>query len=96
MRFRLEEYDSAHDVALHEIDRADADLIAEHCKAASNDGQIGSGDMKHAMRVDGWFILDWCNKKGVTWSQFFHDTKLQTLFLEDPNLSVFRIWKGAL
>lgn len=96
MRFRLEELDANHDVALHEIDRADADTIAEYCKAAHNAGEHGSADMKHAMRVDGWFILDWCNRRGVTWGQFMRDKSLQNAFLDDPDLSVFRIWKGRI
>lgn len=96
MRFRLEEYDATRDVALHEIDRADADLLAEHCKALHNNGLHGSKDMKLAMKVDGFFIMDWCNKHGVTWKQFFNDPALQNRFIEDPDLSVFRVWKGRL
>lgn len=96
MRFRLEELDAAHDVALHEIDRADADLIADHCKALHNEGATGSQDMKLAMRVDGFFIMDWCNKHGVTWGQFMRDSALQRRFIDDPDLSMFRVWKGKL
>lgn len=96
MRFRLEELDARHDVALHEIDRADADTVAEYCKAAHNDGAHGSADMKHVMRVDGFFIVDWCNKRGLTFAQFMRDQSIQKAFMEDPELSMFRIWKGRV
>lgn len=96
MRFRLEEHDDTHDVALHEIDKADADTIAEFCKSAHNAGATGSSEMKHVMRVDGWFIVDWCNKRGVTFAQFMRDESLQMAFMEDPSLSMFRIWKGRV
>lgn len=96
MRFRLEEHDAAHDVALHEIDKADADTIAKYCKAAHNAGQVGSSEFRHAMKVDGWFIVDWCNRKGVTFAQFMRDQSLVNAFLDDPDLSAFRIWKGRI
>lgn len=96
MRFRYEHIDADTDVAIHEIDKADAQLLADHCKALHNAGAGNGKNEKLAMRVDGFFILDWCNKRGVTWAEFFRDRRLQEQFIEDPDLSMFRVWKGKV
>lgn len=95
-RFRLEGLDADTDVALLEMDRSDANTVAEHCKALHNAGLTGDGDMKLAMSVPGWFIVDWCNKKGITIARFMREQSVQTRFLEDPELSMFRVWKGRI
>lgn len=97
MRFRLEGLDAQHDVAIHEVDKADLDLIAEDCKARSNGGftRTADGDW-HVMRADAFTIQAWCDKTGVTWAQFFRDSKIVSRFLDDPDNGVFRIHKGKI
>lgn len=86
---------SADEVALvHGVSGADLDTVATYCREAGDAKQ--SSDWKHAMRVDGTVIMDWCNKRGIEWSQFMRDSVLQTKFLDDPDNAVFRIWKGRI
>lgn len=96
MRFRFEQLDADTSVAIHEVDRADLEILADHCKAMHNAGAGNGKDEKLAMRADGFTILAWCNQRGVTWAEFFRDTKLQERFIEDPDNAAFRIWKGKL
>lgn len=95
-RFRLETLDNGALAAINELDRADADIVAEHCKSLAGAGLTGSSDMKHAMSVPGWFIVDWCNKRGMTFAEFERDQKAQNAFLDDPDLAMFRVWKGKV
>lgn len=79
---------------VHGVSGQDLDTIATYCREKGEAKQ--SGDWKHAARVDGTVIMDWCNKRGYTWSQFFNDPKLINRFLDDPANDVFRIWKGRI
>jgi len=97
MRAWLEDVDANHEAIIHAVDKSDLDLIADHCKALHNDGHDKNtvGD-KLCMRADGFTIQKWCNDHGITWKQFFRDQAIQKRFIEDPDNSAFRIWKGKL
>jgi hypothetical protein len=73
MRARIEELDEDRDVHIHEVDRADIQIVADYCHALRSSGHVGSKDDKLAMTCDGFTIMQWCNNKGVTWQQFFSD-----------------------
>lgn len=80
---------------VHGVSGEDLDSLATYCREKGEAHKAG-GEMKHAMSVDGTVIMDWCNKRGVTWSQFMNDTQLQTRFIDDPDNAPFRIWKGRM
>lgn len=97
MRFRLEGLDDQHDVAIHEVDKADLDLIAAECMALRSAGMTKTSDGDwHVMKADGWTINDWCVRKGVTFAQFMRDRLLQDRFINDPDNSAFRIHTGRI
>lgn len=84
------------DVALvHGVSGQDLDTLIQYAKEKSEQHTSG-GDMKHVARVEQTVIIDWCNKRGVTWAQFMRDESLQTAFLDDPANAPFRIWKGRI
>lgn len=95
MRGWIEELDDERTAFVHATTGADLDLVATYCREAGDNHKAG-GDMKHAARVDGVVIIDWCNKRGITFGQFMRDEALITQFLNDPANEVFRIWKGTV
>jgi hypothetical protein len=70
------------------------DGLVDTCKALHNEGFHGTSDMRPLMSVPGVMIEAWCEKRGVTFAEFNRDAKLQSAFINDPDLSAFRIWKG--
>lgn len=80
---------------MHGISGRDLDTLATYAREAA-DAHKASGDMKHVMSVDQTVIIDWCNKRGVSFKQFIRDEALQTRFLDDPDNATFRIWKGRI
>lgn len=95
MRAWIEDLDDDTVAMVHGVAGEDLDALATYCRASGEAHKTG-GDMKHAMSVDGAVILDWCNKRGVTWQQFMSDSALQVRFLDDPDNAPFRIWKGRI
>lgn len=59
-------------------------------------GEVGSADMKHAASIPMVVIEDYCNKAGITFQQWMQDPSHVKRMLSDPDLSMFRIWKGAV
>jgi hypothetical protein len=97
MRAWIEDVDSQHEAIIHAVDKSQLDIIAEHCKSMHNDGHVQTGDGdKLCMSADGFTIMAWCNTHGITWKEFFRDQAIQKRFIEDPDNSAFRIWKGRL
>jgi hypothetical protein len=79
---------------VHGTSGEDLDTLVTHCRESSDFKQ--SSDWKLAASVDGTVIIDWCNKRGITWAQFMGDQKIQIRFLDDPDNGVFRVWKGRI
>lgn len=73
-----------------------ANAIAEDAKARHKEGMHGSADIKHAARVDPVFIEAYLNRNGITFAEFSRSQHHMRLFLSDPALSDFRIWKGKI
>ncbi|GAA5075480.1 hypothetical protein [Lysobacter panacisoli] len=80
---------------VHAVSGEDLDTLATYCREAGDTHRTG-GDMKHVARVDGAVIIDWCNKRGITFGAFMRDEALITQFLNDPQNDPFRIWKGRV
>lgn len=69
----------------------------EFAKARHNSGDhLALGDDKLVASVHPAVIHKWCADKGITFSQFMIDPKIAKRFLEDPDNSNFRIWKGRI
>ncbi len=93
MRAWIDQLDDDTDVHFHGTPGEDLDKVIQWCAEQKDpDG----ANFKHAARVDGAVIMDWCNKRGITWARFFRDETLQTQFLNDPENAPFRIWKGVV
>lgn len=94
MRAWMEDVGEDEVALVHGVSGADLDVIATYCRETGDNSH--KGDFKHAARVDGTVIMDWCNKRGIPWNQFFIDPKLAERFLDDPDNAPFRIWKGRV
>lgn len=69
----------------------------DYCKEMHNSGlHTAMGGDKLVASVDPAVIHLWCSQRGLTISDFMCDQKLAKQFLEDPDNSNFRIWKGAI
>lgn len=71
--------------------------VAEYAKALhNNDMQTALGGDKLVASVHPAVIHKWCADHGIQFSQFMTDQKIAKRFLEDPNNSQFRVWKGRI
>ena len=91
----IEHVDDESMAFVHAVSGADLDTLATYCREAGENHKAG-GDMKHVARVDGAVIIDWCNKRGITFGQFMRDEALITKFLNDPQNDPFRVCKGRV
>ena len=96
MRVDLVDIGDGREAVVHAIDASEVKAIMDNCAAMRSAGAIGASDNRLAMSAPGWVILDWCNKKGLTWAKFMRDQKIQNRFLDDPDNSNFRIWTGKI
>lgn len=94
MKAWIQDIDEDHVAFVHGTSGEDLDTLITHNRERSEQGH--SDDWKLAASVDGTVIMDWCNKRGVTWAQFMQDSALQTRFLDDPDNGVFRVWRGKI
>jgi hypothetical protein len=99
MRAWIEELDDDHDVHVHAASYSDLKLLADTCAEMRSAGMGNGKDEKLAMSCDGWTIMEWCNRKGVLWQNFWSGPdhkELQNRFLNDPDNAAFRIWTGRV
>lgn len=74
----------------------DCTPIAERTKALHNEGFHGSSEMKHAAKLPFVLVERYCNDNGITFHDFCNGQEHIKRMLNDPSLSAFRIWKGAV
>lgn len=79
---------------VHGVSGRDLDTLIGYCKE-KGEGKA-SDDMRHVMRVDEAVVMDWCNKRGVTFADLMRDQSLMNRFLDDPDNGAFRIWRGRV
>ncbi len=96
MRAWLENLNTKQDVIYHAVDREELEIVKDHAAALRGIGVTGTKDDKLAATMPGWVILDWCNKHGITWPQFWADKSLAEKMLADPDNAAFRVWEGKL
>lgn len=74
----------------------DCTPIAERAKALHNEGVQGSWEMRHAAKLPYVLVERYCNDNGITFHEFCNGEEHIRRMLNDPSLSHFRIWKGAV
>jgi len=74
----------------------DCTPILEDAIKRHNEGLHGSSDMKHAARIPAVIVEKYCNDNGITYRDFMNGREHIRRMLNDPSLSYFRIWKGAV
>lgn len=76
--------------------RQDAEPILEHAKRLHIEGQHGTSEMRHAARFPRVLVDKYCNDNGITFEEWMKDKTHIRRMLSDPDLSYFRVWKGAV
>ena len=76
---------------------ADVSDAVAHAQALHKEGfhQTGMGD-KHVASVPIPLLAEWAQKRGKTFADVMQDDGLMKAFLEDPDNSFCRVWKGKL
>lgn len=68
--------------------------LLDAVKYLHNTRQFGHKDMPVLAHVPGVVIEDWCQKQRVSFDEFTRSDELRKRFLNDPDNSLFRVWKG--
>lgn len=76
--------------------KQDVEAILNNAKARHNEGFTGSSDMKHAAKFPMILVDKYCNDHNITMHEFLGNKEHIRRMLNDPSLSHFRIWKGAV
>jgi hypothetical protein len=88
--------DSDTAVLVKEYKHSDIQKVAEYAKECHNSGIHGTKEDKVVASVHPAVIMAWIEKRGITMHQFMSEPKIAIQFLEDPDNSSFRIWKGKI
>lgn len=74
----------------------DCTPILEDAQARQNAGFVGTSEMKHAARLPMVVVETYCNVNGITFDEWMANPVHIKRMLSDPDLSGFRIWRGAV
>lgn len=74
----------------------DCTPIVEHTHMLRREGATGSSDMKHAAKIPFVVVEDYCNRNGISFSEWSSNKEHIKRMLNDPSLAYFRIWKGQV
>jgi hypothetical protein len=72
------------------------DGLVDIVKSMSNEGLHGSNEMRLAAVFPPGLPEHFCQIRGISWAEFWSDTKWIKEMLNDPMLSDFRVWKGRV
>lgn len=72
------------------------DPIAERTKYMHNTGHHGSKDMRLAASIPLVMVEKYLHDNRITMQEFSASQEHKKRLLQDPALSHFRVWKGAL
>lgn len=72
----------------------DCTPILEDAVRRHNEGMHGSADVKHAARIPNVIVEKYCNEQGITFAEFMGDPVHIKRVVQNPDNSMFRIWKG--
>lgn len=75
----------------------DVSAVVERAKALHNAGDYRTqmGD-KHVASIPVPVLDAWARARGKVFGDVLRDQRLMAEFLQDPDHSVFRVWKGAI
>lgn len=86
---------SGDDVTIRET--TDVTAAVERAKALHNEGfHATKGGQKHVAEIPVAALVQWCQRYGYTYGEAMRDKAVMRRFLQDPDNSAFRIWKGRL
>ena len=74
----------------------DCTAIAESTKARHNEGMHGTSELKHAARIPMVMVEKYLIDNNITYREWSIDKAHIRRMLQDPALSHFRIWSGAI
>lgn len=74
----------------------DVSAILDFAKAAHNEGKTGRDGGRYVATIPPVVIEHYCNTKGITFKQWVSDPEVRRRFLNDPDYSYLRIWKGKV
>ena len=90
LRFRMDGND------LIEMKSVDVEPVLDEVKALQGAGAVGTGEMRHAAKVPGVVIENYCSRNGVSFQEFMQSVDHIRRLLNDPDLSGFRVWQGRV
>ena len=68
--------------------------LLDTVKHLHNTGQHGHPDLRLLAMVPGVVIEEWCQQQKVSFDDFTREREVRARFLNNPDNSAFRIWKG--
>lgn len=70
--------------------------IVDYAKAMSNEGFHGTGDARFVATIPAVVIEHYCNTHGISFHEWTSNPEVRKRFLNDPEYSDLRIWKGTV
>lgn len=70
--------------------------IVDSAKALSNEGFHGRPDARVVARIPEVVIEHYLNTKGISMAEWCRNPEVRRKFLNDPDYSDLRIWKGTV
>lgn len=70
--------------------------IVERCQTQQAEGITGSGEMKLAASIPFVILEKYCNDHSLLFSEVMQNKEHMRRILNDPDLALFRIWKGRV
>lgn len=68
---------------------------ADHSAAIRNSGYRATrGDMGQVASVPDYVVMDWCIKRGISWSAFVASDEWNREFLNSEQAKPYRTWAG--
>lgn len=74
----------------------DVEPYLQHCADLRSAGIVGSGEMRHAMKIPHVAVEAYCAEKGITLHEWMANPIHVKTMLNDPALAGLRIWKGRV
>lgn len=72
------------------------DGLLDHNAELRATKQFGDKDMRHVANIPGIVIEEYCLLRGVSWREFFQDTKHIKAICNDPAFAYFRVAPGKV